>query len=140
MFKFIVVPILKFIGRLNIYYQYYFLFKIDRDNAFRCIKYPQTWNMMPKQWKETNETHPNGQKKMVRKHSHWMVFLEWLCGVLTGHEISKTERGYGGGKFLDYHCRWCDKLIQVPIQEQPKDAKEMLDLWHGVEESGPSPI
>jgi len=36
---------------------------------------------------------------------------------LVGHEHSKTEWGYGGGGMIDRNCRWCDKLIQVPMNE-----------------------
>lgn len=45
--------------------------------------------------------------------------LQWICGFLTGHEISKTEWGYGGGKFADCNCRWCDHVIKVPVKENP---------------------
>lgn len=59
--------------------------------------YPQTWYYMPK-----------------RKRWPWTCkALQWLCG-LTGHELSKTEWGYGGGKYADRWCRWCNKMIVVP--------------------------
>jgi hypothetical protein len=38
---------------------------------------------------------------------------------MMGHEISQTESGYGGGRWADKWCRWCDKLIKVPIEESP---------------------
>ncbi len=60
--------------------------------------YPQTWYYMP-HWKPTK------------------LFLQWLCGIICGHEHSKTEWGFGGGKFVDHWCRWCNKCIQVPISE-----------------------
>ena len=60
--------------------------------------YPQTWYYMP------------GSKRFpkIRK------LLQWFCGIFGKHELSKTEWGYGGGDFADRHCRWCDKLVQVP--------------------------
>lgn len=59
-------------------------------------------------------------KKRVALISYWLrPFLLWLCSKLTGHEPSKTEWGYGGGRFVDRNCRWCDKLLKVPISEDP---------------------
>ena len=52
-------------------------------------------------------------------------FIQWLCGVLTGHEISKTEWGYGGGKFVDCNCRWCDKLIKIHKEESKNPPKPL---------------
>jgi len=43
-------------------------------------------------------------------------FIQFLCG-LRGHELSKTEYGYGGGMYIDRWCRWCNKLIQIPYVE-----------------------
>ena len=39
--------------------------------------------------------------------------LRVLCWVLVGHELSKTEWGYGGGQCADRWCRWCNKRIRV---------------------------
>jgi len=39
--------------------------------------------------------------------------IQFVCG-LTGHELSKTEWGYGGGKYADRWCRWCNKRVRVP--------------------------
>jgi hypothetical protein len=64
----------------------------------RGKEYPQLWCYMPR-------------NKRARK------ILQWLCGKLTGHELSKTEKGYGGGKFADQWCRWCDKMFKIPLQE-----------------------
>jgi hypothetical protein len=74
--------------------------------------YPQTWNYMPRP----------GKKIWLRKT------LEWLCGV-TGHEISKTEWGYGGGEYADVWCRWCDKMLKVPktsIMFKNKMARDLM--------------
>ena len=45
--------------------------------------------------------------------------LQCLCGRLTGHEPSKTEWGYGGGRYVDRWCRWCNLQIQVPASDAP---------------------
>jgi len=74
--------------------------------------YPQTWYYMPKSWKKTKNL---SSKKT--KHSFWYplrIFIQFLCGLLGGHELSKTEWGYGGGEYADRWCRWCDKRVQVP--------------------------
>lgn len=39
--------------------------------------------------------------------------IQFLCGI-RGHELSKTEWGYGGGDYADCWCRWCNKMISVP--------------------------
>lgn len=39
--------------------------------------------------------------------------IQAVCGLF-GHELSKTEWGYGGGDTADRWCRWCNKLIVVP--------------------------
>ncbi len=45
------------------------------------------------------------------------VIRTWICGLFIGHEISKTEWGYDGGEKIDCHCRWCDKVIQISLEE-----------------------
>jgi hypothetical protein len=40
--------------------------------------------------------------------------LRFLCGIIFKHPHSKTEWGYGGGKYADRWCRWCNKMFQVP--------------------------
>ena len=52
--------------------------------------------------------------KLRRWHLSWLVLIvQFLCG-LRGHELSKTEWGYGGGEYADRWCRWCNKRIIVP--------------------------
>ena len=81
---------------------------------------------MPKKWvKIKGEYYNNGNQK-IRK-SKLVLFLQWLCGILTGHEISKTEFGYGGGGYIDRNCRWCDKVIKIPIKENII-SKQMEDI------------
>jgi hypothetical protein len=65
--------------------------------------YPQLWYCWPK-WAGMRNP------RIFRART-------WLCGVLTGHELSKTEWGYGGGKFVQMNCRWCDKSFDVPMEE-----------------------
>jgi len=59
-------------------------------------------------------------QKMFRTYMpHWKPLrrsLQWLHGLL-GHEPSKTEWGYGGGSSADTWCRWCDKMMRIPIEE-----------------------
>lgn len=69
-------------------------------------QYPQLWDKWP-----GFMTRHRGPRLCATK--------ERVCGVITGHEISKTEWGYGGGKFVDRNCRWCDHVIRVPIAESP---------------------
>ena len=83
------------------------------------MAYPQLWDCWPK-WTS-------------RKHPRTYKFRTWLCGVLTGHEISKTEWGYGGGKYADVNCRWCDKMFQVHLSET--DRPEGLPPLHEMVET-----
>lgn len=69
---------------------------------------------------------PIRRKRIV---GYWLrPLLQWFCGLVTGHEPSKTEWGYGGGKFVDRNCRWCDYRIKVPIQEDPPPNDLLADL------------
>lgn len=74
--------------------------------------YPQLWYCMPRYWVRDSKGAPVRRAKL-------RPILETLCGWFTGHELSKTEWGYGGGKFVDHNCRWCDKVIKVPKVESP---------------------
>ncbi len=60
--------------------------------------YPQTWYYMP-YWKPARKV------------------CQIICGIIGGHEHSKTEWGYDGGDFVDDRCRWCDKIIKIRIEE-----------------------
>ena len=56
--------------------------------------------------------------------------IQFICG-LRGHELSKTEWGYGGGDTADCWCRWCNKLIEVPkdsIRFRFKESSDMMKL------------
>jgi hypothetical protein len=74
----------------------WFALKLPINQVESRQEYPQLWYCMPH--------HPRFARRI----------LQWLCGKITRHEISETERGYGGGKFIDCNCRWCDKQIKVP--------------------------
>ena len=64
--------------------------------------YPQTWWLVP-----------------GRKNRKGLLYrcIGGLCGFITGHELSVTEKGYGGGAYMDCNCRWCDKGFRVPLAE-----------------------
>lgn len=69
----------------------------------RLKRYIQTWQYVAR----------------LNRHLPWIArLIQWLCG-LRGHEISKTEHGYGGGKYADCWCRWCNKHLQIPKAESP---------------------
>ena len=53
----------------------------------------------------------------MKKHSPALVrAIQFVCGLF-GHEISRTEWGYGGGEKVSVWCRWCNKLIVIPMSE-----------------------
>jgi len=54
-----------------------------------------------------------------------------ICGFLCGHELSKTEWGYGGGDYADRWCRWCNKLIRV---KKENIHKEFSGSYHKMKE------
>jgi hypothetical protein len=58
--------------------------------------------------------------------------LQSVCGVF-GHELSKTEWGYGGGDTCDRWCRWCNKLIIVPKTSIQFAFKEHAHLMKEIE-------
>ena len=76
-------------------------------------EYPQLWYCWPRWSKRIKSIHR---------------FKTWLCGKLTGHEWSKTEWGYGGGKHVDCWCRWCDYCDSVPLAESPPPNQTLADL------------
>lgn len=51
--------------------------------------------------------------RINRKHKWRGLIIKFLCWLLTGHELSKTEWGYGGGDKVDRWCRWCNKHFIV---------------------------
>lgn len=90
--------------------------------------YPQTWYYMPPRWSRKAKYLNSNKVKHHLIGYPLRRFLEFLCGLFGGHELSKTEWGYGGGLYADRWCRWCDKLIQVPkesIYFQFKDSDPM---------------
>ncbi|KKL23295.1 hypothetical protein LCGC14_2426800 [marine sediment metagenome] len=93
-----------------------------RNHTEDRLKYPQLWYCMPKRY-AYNRT---GEKR----RTFISLFLQWLCGIFTGHELSKTEWGYGGGELLDRNCRWCDKYFSIPKNEEPTKRDALEDLWN----------
>lgn len=95
--------------------------KLDFTTYTNRIQYPQTW------WMTKYIPLRLCRRWIVYKdkylHNPLYYILTSLCGLLTGHEKSSTEHGYGGGNFIDRNCRWCDKVILEPIEES-KWAKE----------------
>jgi len=82
-------------------------------------EYPQLWSVTLRWW-------PRWNRKLktigVYRHATGLKVVQWLCGCLSGHHLSRTEWGYGGGFFVDRHCRWCDHVIRVPkVEEDPPD-------------------
>lgn len=89
--------------------------------------YPQLWWVANKIARFLS-----GQKKgkeLTAQYRKTQFFIEVICGFLTGHELSETEWGYGGGRYIDRHCRWCDKTFQLPKQEEflPKVFGDFVD-------------
>ena len=84
------------------------------------IGYPQLWYCWPKWMKR--KWGPFGGPKQQGVHR----LLTGACGLLTGHEWSKTEIGYSGCG-VDRWCRWCDKMVTMPRCESPLTG-EMKDL------------
>lgn len=78
-------------------------------------KYPQLW------W-VTLRWFPRWNKRLKKigkyEHSKRLHVIQWMCGCATGHEMSETEWGYGGGNFVDRNCRWCDKGFKIPKVEE----------------------
>jgi hypothetical protein len=57
--------------------------------------------------------------------------IQAICGW-RGHELSKTEWGYGGGDTADRWCRWCNKHVQVPKTEIQFAFKENASLMSNI--------
>lgn len=73
--------------------------------------YPQLWWVTPR-W--DTKLKRQGIYRLTKR----LKVVQWVCGCATGHEMSDTEWGYGGGRFVDRHCRWCDKVFKVPKAEE----------------------
>jgi hypothetical protein len=115
----------------------------DNDRRYRCgsidwetyidwTKYPQTWwifarfKLTKRWWSIRRKCYKNPLG----------IAKEFVCGILTGHEASLTEYGYGGGSYIDRNCRWCDHVIKEPL-ETSKWGKEYLPaLIESLEEIG----
>lgn len=69
------------------------------------VGYPQTWVEVAK------------LRRVPWVGTMLYRFAQWLCGKLTGHHVSRTEWGYGGGDHADVWCRWCNKMGKIPRSE-----------------------
>jgi hypothetical protein len=79
-------------------------------------KYPQLWYCVPKKIRIIRTpSFPYGVIQYQNQKKRF--FLQWLCGQLTGHEISITEMNNTNHIYKDCNCRWCDKLIRIHISE-----------------------
>ena len=85
-----------------------------------------------KNWKKNKgKDYPQTGGYIVHFKQLWLeVFLQWLCNLCGGHELSKTEWSYGGEKYADRWCRWCGKLIRVPKES----------IYFQFKESDPKPL
>lgn len=87
-----------------------------RKGPFRreCLAYPQSWDLIVR----------------IKGHSKWLArLLQWSCGKLTGHEVSKTEFGYDGSGMADYWCRWCNHKIRMPLREETDPLNLHVASW-----------
>lgn len=84
-----------------------------------CVNTPAYYDQYSLEIPAENKANP-AKPRRPALIGYWMrPLLQKICGWMTGHEPSRTEWGYGGGKFVDRNCRWCDQLLQVPIAEDP---------------------
>lgn len=90
-------------------------------------QYPQLWPVASKCARKLSFQKRGSRRNWLNRRIKKTI--EWFCGTLTGHEISKTEWEYGGGNFVDRHCRWCDKLFRIPKREEfvPRGLEDMAD-------------
>lgn len=112
--------------------------KLDLTNYINRIVYPQTWWM--KKYIPFNLFRRWLIYKGTYHHNPLYYVLTSLCGLLTGHEKSDTEYGYGGGDFIDRNCRWCDKLILEPIEESKWAKEGMLSYLIAEMKDGQAPV
>lgn len=87
-------------------------------------EYPQLWYV----WSGFGFSRWSVAKDGTRTRTKRRVVIEQICGFLTGHELSNTEWGYGGGAFVDRNCRWCDKCIKVHKKEDRPVTGELKDM------------
>lgn len=103
--------ILIFLGRI--------LNSLSNGSTLSRVEYPQTW------WYVAH----------LKRWPRIQTIIQWCCRMLTGHELSRTEWGYGGGGYADRWCRWCNKLIKVPRESvqftHPETAYLMNEIKEG---------
>ena len=100
-------------------------FKFLLITVFRPIEYTRN---------EPNSNYPQSWYWVTKIRPRFLQCMpKFLCGILTGHELSKTEWGYGGGRYADRWCRWCNKRFLVPkesiyFQFKESDPKELMSM------------
>lgn len=81
--------------------------------------YPQTWALVSR----------------ISRKSKWRgSIIRFLCWLLTGHELSKTEWGYGGGNKVDRWCRWCNKHFMVDSDAFWFESEKFREFGHLVDD------
>lgn len=94
------------------------LIKVSNRARPDCRDYPQTWWLYTRTFKLIVPVWIPLRRRLYRLGKN---FWQRICGWFVGHELSETEKGYGGGPYEDRHCRWCDKVFQVPLGEFAKE-------------------
>lgn len=79
-------------------------------------------------WGDSDPGYPQTWHLVTVRITPVRVALVWLCGVLTGHELSETEWDYGGGPTANRNCRWCDKRFEVPKESIREDFPESAHM------------
>lgn len=52
------------------------------------------------------------------KHKSRIAWWQSICEKKIGHDVTYGDTGWSvGSDMLDCHCRWCDKIVQMPIRE-----------------------
>lgn len=97
---------------------------------------PHVARLHPSNWRESRHLYPQTWWLVPgRRNRNGFLYrcITATCGFLTGHELSATEKGYGGGVYMDCNCRWCDKGIQVPLAEceMSPHLRELVERFRG---------
>lgn len=86
--------------------------------------YIQTWNKVT---------------KLPKPMQRW---TKRLCRLIIGHEVSRTEWGYAGGKRCDVWCRWCNQIgtADAAALENFKGARSLVYSMTGKVITGESKL
>ncbi len=100
---------------------------VKRMLPYIALAHPKNWSTHSRDYPQLWDIwyfKPKPLSRWLRRH-----VIEKICGVLTGHEPSETEWGYGGGDYVDRWCRWCNKLLKVHRKEAilPEVMQDIID-------------